>query len=68
MEDIKQLLLSQTAVFVYEMLIMAVLVVLIVILSKKRKHTKQMQMKVQERQAKQLLNDSLSNQRRRANK
>lgn len=68
MEAIKQLLLSQTAVLVYELLILAVLLVFIMIFTKKRRHRKQVQREVQERQAKQLLDDSLSNQRRRANK
>lgn len=64
-EDIVQLLLSQQAVFIYEIVIFAVLVISIVLLSRKRKLRKQIQMSAQERQVKRSLDDSLVNQRRR---
>ena len=42
-EDIAQLLLSQQAVFIYEIIILIALVVTIILLSKKRKLRKQIQ-------------------------
>lgn len=65
MEDLLRLLRSQIAIFIYEILILAVLLVLIMILTKKRRQRKQIQRTAQERQVKQSLDDSLSNQRRR---
>lgn len=65
MEDIAQLLLSQQAVLIYEIVIFAVLTVSIVLISRKRKLRKQVQISSQERQVKRSLDDSLANQRRR---
>lgn len=65
MEDIVQLLLSQQAVLIYEIVIFAVLTVSIVLISRKRKLRKQVQISAQERQVKRSLDDSLANQRRR---
>lgn len=65
MEDIAQLLLSQQAVLIYEIVLLAVFVTAIVLLSKKRKLRRQIQMTAQERQVKKSLDDSLANQRRR---
>lgn len=65
MEDIVQLLLSQQAVLIYEIVIFAVLTVSIVLISRKRKLRKQVQISAQERQIKRSLDDSLANQRRR---
>ncbi|KAI4451777.1 hypothetical protein C823_006337 [Eubacterium plexicaudatum ASF492] len=64
-EDIAQLLLSQQAIFIYEIIILAVLVISIILLSKKRKLRKQIQISAQQRQVKRSLDDSLANQRRR---
>ncbi len=65
MEDIAQLLLSQQAVLIYEIVIFAILTVSIVLISRKRKLRKQVQISSQERQVKRSLDDSLANQRRR---
>lgn len=65
MEDMVQLLLSQQAVLIYEIIIFAVLLTAIILLTKKRKMRKQIQMSAQERQVKRSLDDSLANQRRR---
>lgn len=64
-EEIAQLLLSQQAVFIYEIIILIALVVTIILLSKKRKLRKQIQTSAQQRQVKRSLDDSLVNQRRR---
>ncbi len=65
MEDIIQLLLSQQAVFIYEIIILAILAAAIIILSKKRRLRKRIQTSAQVRQVKRSLDDSLANQRRR---
>ncbi len=65
MEEITQLLLSQQAVFLYEIIILAVLVTAIVLLHKKRRMRRQIQASAQVRQVKRSLDDSLANQRRR---
>jgi len=64
-EDITQLLLSQQAIFIYEIIIFAVLVTAIILLSRKRKLRRQIQASAQQRQVKRSLDDSLANQRRR---
>lgn len=64
-EDIAQLLLSQQAIFIYEIILLVVLVTVIVMLSRKRKLRKQIQTSAQQRQVKRSLDDSLVNQRRR---
>lgn len=64
-EDIIQLLLSQQAVFIYELIILAAMAAAIIALSRKRKLRKQIQASVQQRQVKRSLDDSLANQRRR---
>lgn len=65
LEEMTQLLLSQQAVFIYEIVILAVLVTVIVLLSRKRKLRKQIQTSARQRQVKRSLDDSLANQRRR---
>lgn len=65
MEEITQLLLSQQAVFIYEIILLAVLVTAIVLLFKKRRMRRQIQSSAQVRQVKRSLDDSLANQRRR---
>ncbi|MDE7312631.1 MAG: hypothetical protein K2N87_13590 [Eubacterium sp.] len=65
MEEITQLLLSQQAVFIYEIIILAVLIAAIVLLGKKRRMRRQIQTSAQARQVKRSLDDSLANQRRR---
>lgn len=65
MEDIAQLLLSQQAILIYEIIIFVALTASIILLSKKRKLRKRIQMSAQERQVKKSLDDSLVNQRRR---
>lgn len=64
-EGIMRLLLSQPAVAVYEVLAMAALLLSIVLLTKKRRQRKEQSMAAQERQARESLDGSLSNQRRR---
>ncbi len=63
--DVGQLLLSQTAILIYEILMLIVLLVFILLLSRKRKQRKQIKIMMQERQIHQLLDDSLANNRRR---
>ncbi len=65
MEDIAQLLLSQQAVLIYEIVIAVILVILIVLISRQRRLRKQIQESAQQRQVKRSLDDSLANQRRR---
>ncbi len=65
MEEITQLLLSQQAVLIYEIILFAVFTVTIVLLGKKRKMRRQIQTSAQVRQVKRSLDDSLANQRRR---
>ena len=65
MEEIAQLLLSQQAVLIYEIILFAVFTVTIVLLGKKRKMRRQIQTSAQVRQVKRSLDDSLANQRRR---
>lgn len=64
-EDVTQLLLSQQAIFIYEVLVLVILAVTIVLLSRKRKLRRQMQASARRRQVKRSLDDSLANQRRR---
>lgn len=64
-EDITQLLLSQQAILIYEIILFVVFVTAIVLLSRKRKLRKQIQTSAQQRQVKRSLDDSLANQRRR---
>ncbi len=64
-EEVKQLLLSQTAILIYEAVIFAVLLSLIILLTKKRKQRRQMKMAFREQLVKKSLDDSLANQRRR---
>lgn len=65
LEEIRQMFLAQTAILIYEIILMAVLLVLLIVLIKKRKQRKQLQMTMQERQISRSLDDSLSNQKRR---
>ena len=65
MEDIAQLLLSQQAVLIYEIVIAVILVIPIVLISRQRRLRKQIQESAQQRQVKRSLDDSLANQRRR---
>ncbi|MCI9020875.1 MAG: hypothetical protein HFH32_09065 [Eubacterium sp.] len=65
MEDIAQLLLSQQAVLIYEIVIAVILVISIVLISRQRRLRKQIQESAQQRQVKRSLDDSLANQRRR---
>ena len=64
-EDLAQLLLSQQAVLIYEIVIFVIMAVTIVVLNKKRKIRRQIQSSSRERQVKRSLDDSLANQRRR---
>ena len=64
-EDITQLLLSQQAILIYEIILFVVFVTAIVLLSRKRKLRKLIQTSAQQRQVKRSLDDSLVNQRRR---
>lgn len=64
-EDITQLLLSQQAILIYEIILFVVFVTAIVLLSRKRKLRKQIRTSAQQRQVKRSLDDSLANQRRR---
>ena len=63
MEDIAQLLLSQQAVLIYEIVIAVILVISIVLISRQRRLRKQIQESAP--QLKRSLDDSLANQRRR---
>ena len=65
MEDIAQLLLSQQAVLIYEIVIAVILVISIVLISRQRRLRKQIQESAQQRQVKRSLDDSVANQRRR---
>ena len=65
MEDIAQLLLSQQAVLIYEIVLAVILVISIVLISRQRRLRKQIQESAQQRQVKRSLDDSLANQRRR---
>lgn len=65
MEEIQKMLLSQPAVLIYEILLLAVLLGCIAVLTKKRRQRRKIRMTVQERQIHRSLDDSLSNQRRR---
>lgn len=64
-EEILQLLLSEPAVFIYELLLLVTFTICIVVLSRKRKQRRQIRISAQERQVKKSLDDSLANQRRR---
>ncbi len=64
MEDLTQLLLSQQAVFIYEVILFAGLVIAIVVLTRKRKLRKQIQTSAQVRQGERSFDDSFANQRR----
>ena len=64
-EDLAQLMLSQQAVLIYEIIIFVIMAVTIVVLNKKRKIRRQIQSSSRERQVKRSLDDSLANQRRR---
>ena len=64
-EDLAQLLLSQQAVLIYEIIIFVIMAVTMVVLNKKRKIRRQIQSSSRERQVKRSLDDSLANQRRR---
>ena len=64
-EDLAQLLLSQQAVLIYEIIIFVIMAVTIVVLNKKRNIRRQIQSSSRERQVKRSLDDSLANQRRR---
>ena len=65
MEDMTQLLLSQQAILIYEIILFAAFATAIVLLSRKRKLRKQIRTSAQQRQVKRSLDDSLANQRRR---
>ena len=64
-EALKQILLSQTAALIYELLILAVLVLLIILVSRQRKQRKRMVRAAYEQKQKQELNAALENRRRR---
>ena len=64
-EEIIQQLLSEPAVLIYELLLLATFTICIVLLTKKRKQRRQIRMSAQERQVKKSLDDSLANQIRR---
>lgn len=65
MEEMAQRLLSQQAILIYEIILLAVFATAIVLLFKKRKMRRQIQASAQVRHVKRSLDDSLANQRRR---
>ena len=64
-EELKQILLSQPAALIYELLILAVLILLIVLVSRQRKQRKRIMRTAYEQQQKHELDAALENRRRR---